>query len=803
MIAKKLGITLLIAFLACSLMLAFTVVARADDDVETPEEPLYQSPEFRKVEPNNRIQVQQTLTPLATGGPDLFGYTWDDAQTYSWIDISATGADTGFVGDDAFTGPISIGFNFPFYEKEYSQIYVSSNGILTFGEGSGEANNLPFPFIDPPQAVLAPFWDDLVIGGSYNSGKVYYQQVSANQFIISYVGVSTLDSKTLTFQVILNQNGNIIFQYEQLNGSPSSATIGIEDHDGISGLTYLHNADASTLVHKSLHFVRPAAVRRVKVLPIYQDAFAIEGQAEIELSVYNTGDLGSDAFDLRIVNSNSAWDIKLYDQYGHLITKDNNGNGHVETPLLNKGEEYSVFVNFTAPSTDIGSTTIVNLTATSLANPSATWTTRMQSSIPASFAQVIKDAGDIDLRMISRFHERQVTVFPLYTGSRIGVDRIEEGQYFAFWERNHKELVGGRYVYWTNIEQATIDGLGLKLSPVSEVTDNSLIATFIQDVNDFDPVSAVTSNGKIGLVWVRNKERVAESENNYNVFMAVIDASNPQTFIKVPFSITQNNEWDDGYQLNIPEYSTPRITALPDNKFFVSWQDRRLKPGGTESNIGFAVFDSNGNQVLSPRNYGELISVPGETLYLSPLGYGFANNNIILGYTSYDIDTRIYRPGYAVINTFGATIKSPQLLTGVEGQYPVILQLDNGTIFYAWTKTESINNAVVSSHIAYVTIDPNSYVASANTELIPPDGLNGDYVSLTQDVNDNVVFTWLDNELERILYYTLIDSSGSVITPVMKYYEVEYGKSLLVNQSGKGNTVYTPIFGVYVPHIHR
>jgi hypothetical protein len=807
MITKRFVSNLIKTLLVFSLIFAFAAVAQANGDVETPEHPLSQSPEVEKVKPaDDRIQVQQALTPLATGGPDLFGYRWNDSQPYSWIDISPTGTDTTLDGDEDLV-EISLGFDFPFYEKEYSKIYVSSNGVLTFDTNFGTysqylANNLPLPFIDPPQAVVAPYWDDLVIGGSYNSGKVYYQQYSASEFVISYIGISDLARNTLTFQVILHEDGDIVFQYAELNGPVSSATIGIEDHDGIDGLTYLYNSDASSLVGKAVHFTRPDDARRVKVLPIYQDAFAIESKANIELSVYNSGDLGSDAFDLRIQNSNSAWDIKLFDQAGNLITKDDNINGHVETPLLNAGDVYTITVNFSAPTdAEVGSTTVVNLTATSMADPTSTWTTRMQSSVPASFAQVLKDAGDIALRVISRYHERQVTVFPLYTGSRIGVDIIEEGKYFAFWERNGKRYEIDRFVDWTDIEQATVNGFGLKLSPVGKVTDNSILATYIQDVNDNDPVAAVSSDGKIGLVWIRNIERYADSENNYNVYMAVLDASDPGTFIKAPFSITQNFQWDDDLKLDIPEYSSPRITALPNNKFFVTWEDQRLQSGGSESNIGFAIFDSNGNQVLSPRNYGGLTSVPGDTLYKSPLPYGLADNNIILGYTSYDVTTKITRPGFAVINTSGASVEDPKLLPGVEGQYPVIVQLTNGTIFFAWTKTETVNDAIVSSNIAYVTIDPNTYDASAHTVLVPPDGLNGDYASLTRDENNNVVITWLDIELERILYYALIDASGSIVTPAMKYYEVEFGKSLLVNQSGKGNTIYTPVFGTFLPKV--
>ncbi len=50
------------------------------------------------------------LAPLDTGGPDDFGYTWDDSVAFNWIDATG-GTNSGLTGDDQWTGPIDIGFN--------------------------------------------------------------------------------------------------------------------------------------------------------------------------------------------------------------------------------------------------------------------------------------------------------------------------------------------------------------------------------------------------------------------------------------------------------------------------------------------------------------------------------------------------------------------------------------------------------------------------------------------------------------------------------------------------------------------
>ena len=81
----------------------------------------------------NRSAQAQNVQPMTTGGPDGFGYTYDDTISYSWISASTN---SGLTGEDEFTGPINIGFNFPFYGIPQSQLYFSTNGLISFGAGS-------------------------------------------------------------------------------------------------------------------------------------------------------------------------------------------------------------------------------------------------------------------------------------------------------------------------------------------------------------------------------------------------------------------------------------------------------------------------------------------------------------------------------------------------------------------------------------------------------------------------------------------------------------------------------------------
>ncbi len=188
------------------------------------------------------------------GGPDAFGNKWIDSDepggpVFGWIDISGSGTQVT-LADDSYGGPFSIGFNFPFYGNTYGDIFVGSNGVLTFGSGSSSLANTNLPTSSTPNDLIALWWDDLNPGAG---GNVYYYNDSANgRFIVSFVGVANYYASgggtgALSFQAILYPNGKLILQYgtmdpgqdtDGLNGS----TVGIENIDGTIGLPVVFNA---------------------------------------------------------------------------------------------------------------------------------------------------------------------------------------------------------------------------------------------------------------------------------------------------------------------------------------------------------------------------------------------------------------------------------------------------------------------------------------------------------------------------------------------------------------------------------
>lgn len=188
------------------------------------------------------------------GGPDAFGYKWIDSDEpngpqYVWNDISTTGTlatnwtATGTYDpkDEGYAGPFTLGFPFKFYGQVKNQIYVSSNGALLFAAPTANMfTNAAIPTAATPNDLICPFWDDL---DGRTQGTVHYQQVG-NNFVIQFTNWQKYSATgSLTFQVVLNSGGKIMFYYNNMNATLNSASVGIENGTGSIGLQVAYNAN--------------------------------------------------------------------------------------------------------------------------------------------------------------------------------------------------------------------------------------------------------------------------------------------------------------------------------------------------------------------------------------------------------------------------------------------------------------------------------------------------------------------------------------------------------------------------------
>jgi Immune inhibitor A-like, MAM domain/Carboxypeptidase regulatory-like domain/Secretion system C-terminal sorting domain len=188
-----------------------------------------------------------------SGGPDFFGHLWIDSNepagpTFSWVDITATGTDIApELSDDDTEGPFDLGFNFPFYSNAYSQVYVQSNGGLTFGDFYFTYTNrlLPYDMNQDDNSVIAWLWDDWYIANG-NQGDVYVGQAVVDQrnaWVVSYIDVDHISIGTINAQCILFEDGEILIQIQSFTPdyNTNSCSIGIQNDDLTDYLQVVYN----------------------------------------------------------------------------------------------------------------------------------------------------------------------------------------------------------------------------------------------------------------------------------------------------------------------------------------------------------------------------------------------------------------------------------------------------------------------------------------------------------------------------------------------------------------------------------
>jgi len=201
---------------------------------------------------SRRIRKTRIIRAYFTGGPDVYYSFWIDSDTtggpvYNWTDISQTGDDLP-TGNEYISGMVPIDFSFNYYGEPESCFRYSTNGFISFSDLFQAYNfNAQIPNVNFPNNLIAPFWDDLWTIGAWHQTF----GTSPNRYkIIQWHAIVNLGAiiqgDTVMFQLILHENGDIIFQYNRCDnrynlGQGQSATIGIEDASGTIGLQYLYN----------------------------------------------------------------------------------------------------------------------------------------------------------------------------------------------------------------------------------------------------------------------------------------------------------------------------------------------------------------------------------------------------------------------------------------------------------------------------------------------------------------------------------------------------------------------------------
>jgi len=340
------------------------------------------------VAPSNDTAYGTTFTSIhrGNGGPVEYWSYADNitggGPAFNWVDISGVGTPITFGSpDDSNSGFMDMGITFNFFGESYSQIAVSTNGWLSFTDGTSSAlTNTTIPATSLPNAGVFLLWDDLHVG----SGTVYqYYDDLENRFIVHYNNVEFYSSggpDCIDMEVIFDADDNSIkMQYNDFcDSSQTDISIGIENQDGTVGLAYDNNGEfvqrpydgvAVTWTYSPpAHDVRPLAIVS-PTSPIYS------GQTySIEATVGNNS------------SSTETFNVRATDNHGYSNTQ----------AITNLGPFESVIVTFPGWNISLDCSDYVLTVVTQLAGdvaPSNDTLRGYYTSVPPANTPIVYDNG--------------------------------------------------------------------------------------------------------------------------------------------------------------------------------------------------------------------------------------------------------------------------------------------------------------------------------------------------------------------------------------------------------------------------
>ncbi|WP_171025491.1 nidogen-like domain-containing protein [Hymenobacter jeollabukensis] len=155
------------------------------------------------------------------------------------FDTTATGGWSQVVRDDDNSfGPVALGWDFSLFGARYNNVYINTNGNITFDSPLSTFNAAGFPIATP---MVAAFWAD-VDTRNPASGSVWYK-VFPDRLVVVWNKVGYFNSqadKKNTFQLVIKANtapgftGNdVLISYDDMQWTTGSASQGSFGFGGI------------------------------------------------------------------------------------------------------------------------------------------------------------------------------------------------------------------------------------------------------------------------------------------------------------------------------------------------------------------------------------------------------------------------------------------------------------------------------------------------------------------------------------------------------------------------------------------
>jgi hypothetical protein len=233
---------------------------------------------------------QKTLQFSPVSTTSMATYRFQIAST-SYDTLAASTGSPVPLGDDD-TAPFNLQFPFPFFGRSYQQIFVNSDGNLTFQAGDSSSTQRSLGSMVAGAPRIAALYMDLDPSQKPDGVRMLSE---ASRFVVSWVGVPEYSGFSLgaaqTFQVRLYPDGRVEFAYSGIN--TDGAVVGISP-GGLQGTaSVVAFATTASGQYSSTLAERFGGTDEVDVVTAAQQFYQTHDDAYDYLVIYNNEGVGS------------------------------------------------------------------------------------------------------------------------------------------------------------------------------------------------------------------------------------------------------------------------------------------------------------------------------------------------------------------------------------------------------------------------------------------------------------------------------------------------------------------------------
>jgi uncharacterized protein (TIGR03437 family) len=272
----------------------------------------------------NQFNLDSNTVTFSPSGANAAQYRYASASAGYDAGAAANGTALPGLGDDD-AELLSLPFPFPFFGAVYREVYLNSDGNLTFttADTASTARSLGRMTAGPPR--ISPLFDDL--DPSAAPGSVHVLS-DPTRVVVSWVNVPEYSAAgsgaKQTFQVRLYPDGRIEFSYNGVTSGIASAVVGIAPGNLATGTQLVDFRNDPTASYAAAVAEVFANALDIDIVTAAQRFYAEHEDAYDYLVVYNNMDIpagtaGAVAYTAVVRSSGSGYGMPARDlgqQYG-------------------------------------------------------------------------------------------------------------------------------------------------------------------------------------------------------------------------------------------------------------------------------------------------------------------------------------------------------------------------------------------------------------------------------------------------------------------------------------------------------